>query len=360
MGIFLLDQLSEYSTSSRTADTVMGRLDFVTMMAFVLQPVATIASSALLSGPSLVQPLTLISNADLTVKANVLVNSQLNSTTNLTFPPDVPVNNIPLDQKSLLAASILTMAELAKHDFYGNIPNFEISAPGYSVTIKLTVSTPSQQIGTPLAVWALYQGVGQMAVYNKYQQATITTYWDNVQVALIRILPTQSSRSTLEQQRNSSDLLSLLPSNANIAAVGNAGYPQGANTTNFISYGASEAWDCRFHPSAAEAETLSTSEVIGPVMAALKNVAPTSRDDRMDEPFQSEMQGVDTRLTFFGPTNDPMNPTYQYKYVISSSQMIAFWLLTQERLAEMSCGMYVNTHLVGVLILEKKNRPDDE
>lgn len=255
--------------------------------------------------------------------------SVLNLTTELTLPPNVPVDPrisqkifytsaVPLDQKSIIGTATATMATLVNMDFWGWSGNFQSPPfPGFpSVSIQFRVTLSSRRIATRIIIWALYDVIHTMAKYRQYGQTKTEISWDGIHVATFSIEPrTSSSQLTLEQRsdslsRNISDNLPYLPSPANISAASwnNDDLGNSSTTTETSSYGALNTI-CRYLDGGVE---LSVAEVLAGFLAVLADVALPSKDDRMDDAFYSNPSGIDSRITFAGPPSDPRHPTYQY------------------------------------------------
>ncbi|MCJ1459134.1 hypothetical protein MMC28_009511 [Mycoblastus sanguinarius] len=295
----------------------------------------------------------------------------LNFTTGLTNPPVVPIDprygnelafqgRTPLDQRSLLATATDTLGKLALKDFYGQIGSFKSTpVPGFSsVSIKFQVFPPAQQVETRIAVWAVYNLVLNIALTGRYQQTGFRIYWNRVQIATLRIAHRVSSQATLEQRSgsflNATDDLPYLQSPANISATWTEDYPGTTNTTNMLSVG-DLFTDCLYQD---DAEELGVSEILGAVLAGLKNVAVVPKTDRMDGILKIYTQGIESKVLFVGNDVDPDHPTYQYQSVIGTLRAMPTWLLSQGRLAEMLCYIVVDRQYVGGGFLEKLSRPD--
>ena len=170
---------SDSSMTLETADAIMAYRNAYSMKIFFLSLFMTVSSAPLnLSTLSIVQP------------------SMLNLTTELTDPPDMPIDprfgissitytpDVSLDQKAFLATTTQTMANLALKDFYGQIGSFQNPrVPGYSsISIQFRVTGPAQQIETRIAVWAVFVLVVKMALAGTYQEAKMYIYWDHAEV----------------------------------------------------------------------------------------------------------------------------------------------------------------------------------
>ena len=107
-----------------------------------------------------------------------------------------------------------------------------------------------------------------------------------------------------------------------------------------------------------DAVDLSVTEVLGAVVAGLKNVSPLSKTDRMDGIFVTNVEGIDSKVYFAGNDVTPNAPRYQYQYVIGTLRTMPQWLLGEGRLAEIVCGLRVYQRYVGTSFLEKLDRPD--
>lgn len=294
--------------------------------------------------------------------------SVLNLTTGLTSPPEVPfdprfssglayTDHVALDQRSFLATATVTMAIIASMDFNGQVGNFRNplipNFPG--VSIQFRVAPPAQQVETRIAVWSIFVAVTNMAITGRYQKIRLNIYWNRVRIATLRILPRESSQLSLEQRsdllRNASDSLPYLQSN--MSATWKNDYPVNANITNISSYSDLD-FDCLYLD---DAEELSIGQVLGAIMAGLRGVASVPKNDRMDGAFSTHTATFDTKVAFFGDESDPNHPTYQYKYVIETLHKMPSWLLSQGRLAEMTCAFGVGRHY-GTALLEQLGRPD--
>ena len=162
--------------------------------------------------------------------------SILNLTAELTGPPNVPIDtryssesyyseDVPLDQRSLLATATVTMAKLAMMDFYGQMGNFQSTrVPGFSsISIQFRVTAPARQVETRIAVWAIFEVISNMALTGRYEQARLKIFWNSARIATLRVSPRASSQLTIEQRRyslrNVSDKLPYLQSPANDSAA---------------------------------------------------------------------------------------------------------------------------------------------
>ena len=298
--------------------------------------------------------------------------SMLNLTANSLQIPHVPVDprfglrstyseNIPIDEKGLLVTAVITMARLATKDFNRQIGSFQ-SIPATTpsrVSLRFYVTAPGGQVDTKIAVWAGYTSVLAMAQGNQYKEAKHEIYWDHARVAILRIVPTAPSQGTLEQRsdslQNHSGSLPHLQLPANDSATRQTEIPGTVNGTNILTSGEFEiaCLDLDHGP-----EVLSVSEVLGPVMSVLKNVAAESGNNRVDGSFITRAPRIDTKVVFLGNDIDPDHPSYRYKYVIRALRDMTLWLVDRGRLGEVVCGLIVDRQYVGGVLLGKQSRPD--
>ena len=300
-------------------------------------------------------------------KSLIVQPSVLNLTTELTSPPEVPIDprfsselyytdHITLDQRSFLATATITMAIVALMDFYGQVGNFQSAlVPAFSsVSIQFRVAAPARQIETRIAVWSIFVAVTNIAATGRYHKAVLKIYWNRIRAATLRIQPRATSQLTLERRsdspRNVSDDLPYLHSS--VSAAWEDAYPGNANVTSILSYGDLD-YNCQYLD---DAEELSVGEVLGAIMAGLRVVAAMPKNDHMDGSFTTNTESIDTKITFYGDVTDPQHPTYQYKYVIETLREMSSWLLSHGRLAEMSCS-FVAGGQFGTGLLEKLSRP---
>lgn len=294
----------------------------------------------------------------------------LNFTTNLTIPPPLPLDprlkirssyklDVPLNPKSVLAIVTNEMAKLAIMDFNGRVGSFQ-STPwaGYSDTkIQFKVSAPAEQVETQIAVWSLYLLATNIGLQNRYNQVLFNILWDNVQVATLRIYPTTSSQVTIERrsgphQNITEDLPYLQYPSDMFGTSQNNESSSSVNSTSLTT--ANLALEFFYPPQAVE---LSVTEVLGGIMAGLKSVAPVAKTDRMDGIFTTNVEGIDSKVYFAGDFATMDQPRYQYQYVIGALRAMPEWLLSQGRLAEMTCGLLVYNRRVGLGFLGKLDRP---
>jgi hypothetical protein len=296
--------------------------------------------------------------------ALIIQPSLLNTTTNVTIPPPSPADprmtirasyrlDVLLDPKSVLAIVTNEMAKLAIMDYNGRLGSFQ-STPwaGYSDTkIQFKVSAAAQRVETRIAVWSLHYLAANMGILNRYCHVQFRILWDNVQVATLRISPARSSQATIErrggQQRNNIEDLPFLQDPG--ASFGGS---NGVNGTS-LTYGELIV-GCLYNEDAVD---LSVTEVLGAVMAGLRNVAPMSKTDRMDGIFKTNTEGIDSEVCFAGNDVTPDEPRYQYQFVVSTLRTMPQWLLGEGRLAEIHCGLIIYGRYVGISLLNKL-RPD--
>ena len=300
----------------------------------------------------------------------IIQSSILNLTAGLTALPDVPVDSrydnqvafqspAPLDQNSLLAAATDTMGKLATRDFYGSIGNFQttgVQVNDFSkISIQFKVSAPGQTVYTRIAVWALYDLVTSIALSGSYHQIGMRIYWNNLQVATLKILPRTSSQLTLEQQSISSlnGTIDIVYSRSpdSVSTTSMQDLPEISNTSDILIVGDLRL-ECFYLNNARD---LSVSEILGAVMAGLQGVAVVDQSLPTGTAFKAGTEGIDSQVSFTGTIFDTNHPTYKYSAAIATLRAMPLWLLRQDRSAEMTCGMIIDGLWAGVGSLEKSD-----
>ena len=139
-----------------------------------------------------------------------------------------------------------------------------------------------------------------MGLQNRYTQVLFRILWDNVQIATLRISPKRSLQATIERrsgqkQNNTEDLPFLQYPGDSFGAPQNNDYSHSVNGTSLM-YGDLTV-DCLYHEDRVD---LNVTEVLGAVVAGLKSVVPVSKTDRMDGIFTTNVEGIDSKVSFGG------------------------------------------------------------
>ena len=302
------------------------------------------------------------------------------SVTNSSFSilPSIPVdprfkkeivgyNLIPVSRTSLMMTFVNEMAKIALMDWNGQIGSFRSTAvPEYSdVVIFLTVKRPAQTIQTKIAVWGLFSTFTNTVIANRFKACDVDLYWDDVQIARIRVRPKPAtSQSTIGEQgsqnQSLAQVLPTLPSLDDLSRNLTNGHSNLTNDTSILTEPVFDI-DCQYPEGA---KTLTDIEVFATVLSVLKTIAPVPKTDLVDAAFETGMLTIDARVQFQGPEDIPWHPPgppyYQYQWVVRALHAMPTYMLDQGRFAELAVLIIVDGRHLGVgQILKGEMDPQD-